>query len=391
MTGRKHLGPVLALCIAARVVPALGQDEAAARTALQAAEAAQAHHSHGFFLDDDPQAPALLEQEWSGVRQWAVAYLNAHPAAPDATIASAVGRLSPDLDIEVVRLDPRAVLVSASRGEVGTVFIVAAPSDRFAIAWTISDPAASNAQGTGLLAAWAADRARASCRRAPPDETWLTCGALHGTIGTLPDERDGRHRFYVDATYAQPVGSTVTAQLSIWRWTGLAAEPLFAKSYDCMIDQKLGTRLDGDLLRLRVKDEFKTFSVCGSCEGRQLDWTIRIGADRIEDLGETSAVPELDLIDALYDRLMNEEPATDLASPAVVKTLEFKTAAIRKEASASGDPATLGMLWDWKVTTEGQRTKLWMSTDEGGTYLFTIDTAAGRPRVSAAEDLGGAD
>src|SRR5882724_9248215 len=99
----------------------------------------------------------------------------------------------------------------------------------------------------------------------------------------------------------------------------------------------------------------------------------------------------LDLIDALYDRLMNEEPATDLASPAVVKTLEFKTAAIRKEASASGDPATLGMLWDWKVTTEGQRTKLWMSTDEGGTYLFTIDTAAGRPRVSAAEDLGGAD
>ena len=102
-------------------------------------------------------------------------------------------------------------------------------------------------------------------------------------------------------------------------------------------------------------------------------------------------MPELDLVDTLYDRILHDQPATDLAAPAVVKMLESKTAAVRKEASESGDPARLGMLWDWKVTAEGQRKKLWMSTDDGGTYLFTIDTAAGKPRVSAAEDLGGGE
>jgi len=137
-----------------------------------------------------------------------------------------------------------------------------------------------------------------------------------------------------------------------------------------------------------VKDEFKSFFACGSCEGQQLDWTIRIGPDRIDDLGMTSAAPELDLIDTLYDRILNAKPVTDLASPAVVKALESKTEAVRKEASGSDDPPTLGMLWDWKVAVEGQRTKLWMSTDDGGSYLFTIDTVAGKPRISTAEDLG---
>ena len=51
----------------------------------------------------------------------------------------------------------------------------------------------------------------------------------------------------------------------------------------------------------------------------------------------------------------------------------------------------LGMLMDWKVTAEGERTKLWISTDPGGTYLFTIGTAKGKPRVSAAQDLGDAE
>jgi len=271
----------------------------------------------------------------------------------------------------------------------GTVFVVAATSERYAMAWTIAGAAAGGAPEAGLLAAWAADRARDSCRVAPP--VMGSCGPLFAAIGRLPDDGAGDHRFYVDATCAQPMGLTVTAQLSIWRWTGRTAEPLYAKIYGYMVDQRLGTRLDGNLLRLRVKDEFKTFSACGSCEGRQRDWTIRIGPDRIEDLGETSAVPELDLIDALYDGILHDQPATDLAAPAVVTLLKSKTADLRMEAAAAGDEPTLGMLWDWKVAAEGRRTKLWLSTDDGGTYLFTIDTVAGKPRVSAAEVLGGAE
>jgi hypothetical protein len=192
-------GAFLILGIAVGIGPARGQDEAAARAAFQATDTALARHSDGFFLDDDPAVPALLEQEWSVVRQWAVAYLNAHPAA----IVAAFGRLSSDLGIEAVWLDPRTILVSASRGEMGTVFIVAAPGNRFAVAWTVAGATPKGAEGTGLLAAWSVDRARDSCRKPPPGEAWLTCGALHGAIGKLPDERGGTRRFYVDATYAQ--------------------------------------------------------------------------------------------------------------------------------------------------------------------------------------------
>lgn len=102
-------------------------------------------------------------------------------------------------------------------------------------------------------------------------------------------------------------------------------------------------------------------------------------------------MPELDLIDALYDRILHDLPATDLASPAVVTVLETRTADLRTEAAAAGDEPTLGMLWDWKVAAEGRRTKLWLSTDDGGAYLFTIDTLAGKPRVSAVKNLGDAE
>jgi hypothetical protein len=102
-------------------------------------------------------------------------------------------------------------------------------------------------------------------------------------------------------------------------------------------------------------------------------------------------VPDLDLIDTLYDRMLNGQPTTDLAAPAVVKALQATIEAVRKEAAADGDPPTLGMLWDWQATAEGQRTKLSIWTDAAGSRLFTIDTVDGKRRVSAADDRGGSE
>ena len=50
---------LLALSIAGCAGPSVGPDEAAARTAFQAADAALSGHSDGYSLDDDPQAPAF--------------------------------------------------------------------------------------------------------------------------------------------------------------------------------------------------------------------------------------------------------------------------------------------------------------------------------------------
>jgi hypothetical protein len=388
---RTSLAATLLLSIAGAVGSASAQDEAAARDAFATLEGRLQPHFNGFYLDDDPEAAALLAEQWSAVGQWASDYLSQHASASEAELAAAIGSLSPTLDAEVVVLAERSFLVSTRVGETGTVFIVAAQGDRFAPAWSIAESAPRNVRASAVLAAWSAERARGNCRASPPKEPWTTCGALFGRIGKLPDQTDGRPRFYVDATYAQEAGATVGAQLSVWTWTGASAEPLFTTTYAYMIDQQIVTRLEGDILRLRIKDEFKSFSSCGACEGRQVDRAIRIAPDRIDDLGETSLAPELDVIDALFTRLLNGDSAADLADPAVVKALEARVEDAQSDALASGSRPGFGMLNSWNTTDENGATKVCVSTDDGGTYRFTIERQLGAPWIASAEDLGDVD
>jgi hypothetical protein len=386
---RKYLIAFVMLGASVCTAPAVARDVATVRAAFERAEAALSHHSDGFAIDDDPQAPALLRQEWSVTGEWAADYLTAHPAASEAELVAAIRELSPNLTAESIKLDPTTFLVSAYVDEIGTVFIVSARGDRFAQAWTIADAAAHRPIGFDVLGAWSADKARGNCRQSLPQKAWNTCGPVFGSIGKIPNQEDGSPRFYIDGTYAQGAGATVGAQLSLWKWTGLTAELLYAKTYGYMIDQAVGTRLDGNFLRVRVKDKFGTFFACGSCEGRQMDWTLRIDPDRIEDLGRKSVVPELDLIDSLYARLIEKKPVTDIADPAVVEALKPVLAGLRKR----------GMLMDWKVTGDGPRRVLCISTENGGAYLFTIDSMLSRPRVVAAsavpvvseEECGGSE
>lgn len=390
MACRKSLAVLLVLCIAGCVERGSGQDEAAAKSAFHAADSALASHSTGFSLDDDPQAPALLEREWSVLRQWSVDYLDRHPGANEQDLVSAIGGLDRNLSVEALRLDPRSYLVAAGRDEIGTVFIVTAAADRFAVAWSIADPAASRQQGMDMLAAWSTDKARESCRR-EPSENWRDCGPVHARLGRLPDQRDGTRRFYVDGTYAQAAGATVGAQLSIWEWSGRSAEPLYTILYGYMADQPVGTRVDGDLLMIRAKEEFHSFFACGSCEGRQIDLIIRIDPDGIADLGKVSTMPELDLIDMFFDRIIAGKSAADIASPAAVTVAAAKVAGIRREdADLKDDLPALGMLMGWKATTAGQRTRVCIATDAGGTFLFTIEAVDGKGRIATVADLGDA-
>jgi hypothetical protein len=382
---------LLPLWIVASGGPALALDETAGKAAFQAAEIALAAHSDGFSLDGEPKTSSLLTQLWSIAGRWAVDFINEHPSATTAELTASIRTLSPQLGAAAVKLDPRTFLVSMHSGEIGTVLIIAERGHRFEIAWTIADDTASRPRDFDVIAAWSADRALDRCRQHVADEAWATCGPLFATTGALPDERDGSHRFFVSGTYAQPMGATVSAQLSLWRWTGGTAVPLLARIYGYMIDQEHGIRVDGDILHVGIKGEFKTFTVCGACDGRQMDWTIRVGPDGIEDLGEASLVPELDLIDTLLDRLIKQEPTTDIAAPAVARALAATIAQVRKDAARSGYPPSLGMLMGWKATTRGQQRRLCLSTDSGGTYLFAIDTIQGKPRLSAAENLGDAE
>ena len=359
---------------------------------FRAAEVALSHHSDGIFLDDDPRAPALLRRIWTIAGQRAIDYLNRHPATSAPRLRAAIGKLSRNLRVETVELDARTYLVSVSLGDMGTVFIVTNPDKQSKVAWTIADLAAHPPPGLEILSAWSGEQARLSCRRSETGDEFGFCGPVSsdwygGAIGKLPDQGDGSHRFYLTVGYAQRAGATVGGQLSLWRWTGRTAEPLLARTYVYTMDQKLRLQVDGNLLRVGIKDNFQSFFVTSPEEGRQLVWTIRSDPDRIVDLGKASTVPELDLVDTLIQRLLKKEPASDIASPVVATKIESKIADVQKDNNFSELNFAFGELFGWHLESHQQQKQLCVATDIGGSFRFDIITVHGKPWLSTATEV----
>lgn len=193
---------------------------------------------------------------------------------------------------------------------------------------------------------------------------------------------------------------------------GNTATMVLGKSYSYMLDQAVGTRVERDLLRVRKKEDFKTFFDCGSCEGRQVEWTIRVTPEAVEDLGDKSMVPELDAVDELVYRIRKGLPTQGLATRRIVQTLKRameeedeesrsvheSSSAWKNEASSPGseqessakqddDDNYRGMLLETpKVFRAGKRTKLCFSCDGIGTFLFTFERSRGKLRMVDIED-----
>jgi hypothetical protein len=363
-----------------RPTPATAQDEAAAKAAFAAAEAALAPHFDDFFLDGDPQAPALLKRKWSAISDWTASYLNAHPGATAEDLMAEAKKLSPNQEVQAIKLDDGAFLASAWAGAIGSAFIVAARGGVFAPVWSAGDAAETPPAAFKPLAAWSAANARGECRVTAQPDAWGVCGPVSSSIGRLADDRDGARRFYLDATYAQAAGATVSAQFSVWSWNGEKAEPLYLDTYSYMIEQGEGLRVEGDVVKIRTKDEFKTFFACGACPGRQMEWTIRVDSGGVKDLGKTSLAPELDLIDSVYERMFKGEPVSELIGSAAAKVLHSAMDEARQE-TAPGSSPSLGMLSNWKSTKRASGWDVCLSTDNGGAHVFAI-AAAGHPRIT---------
>jgi len=50
-----------------------------------------------------------------------------------------------------------------------------------------------------------------------------------------------------------------------------------------------------------------------------MDWVVRVTPEAVEDLGETRAVPQLDLLDELFDRIIHGRSLADIASPGAIR------------------------------------------------------------------------
>jgi hypothetical protein len=369
---------ILAISLAASVVFATplaptGGEADAARAYADARHALD-QHSDGFNIDTTQEGHDALERRWTSAAEWVAAVLNAHPDTSADELATMI--LNADNRMQVEPLDAGSWLVGMGNGDFGSFAVVKRVDGKFRPVWQAWRSGAINAKFP-TLAAWTADAARSDCR----DAALNRCGPIYGRTALLPPDAGGHMRFYVDATYAQEAGGTLGGQLGVWTWDGSTASPLAVFDYGFSIEQGNGARFDGHLLTIREKQSFKTFFACNSCLGRQVDHSLRIDPDGVHDQGRISVTPELDLVDAAFDRLHRGQPIEGLASAQAVKTME----SILRNTSEPGDNArafSLGMLLTNRMRKSGADTEICFAADTTDTFIFTLRRQAGRLAIA---------
>ncbi|HEY2071027.1 MAG TPA: hypothetical protein VGG48_15835 [Rhizomicrobium sp.] len=348
-------------------------NEADAAKAYADARRAVDLHSDGFFLDATPEGHDALERRWVTGADWVSAVLNAHPELDAGELATML--LNGDSKLQAEPLDADSWLVGMGDGGFGSFAVVKRIDGRFRPVWQAWHDGAESARFPSL-APWAIDAARKECR----DVETSHCGPIYGRTFLLPADASGHARFYVEATYTKDAGGTLGGQTSIWSWDGETATPLLVSDYSVALDQTLGTHFDGAVLRIRQKQDFKTFFACDSCAGRQVEQAVKIAPDGLHDLGHYSVTPELDVIDAAFDRLHRGQPIEGLASPQAVKAME----SILRDTSEPGENArnfTLGMLTSSGLRKAGADTELCFQADTTGAFIFTLKYQAGGPQT----------
>jgi hypothetical protein len=347
-------------------------------TVRAAAEEALRPRDESLLLDR-PEMPAQIDRWWAALRRWTAARFDRLGPQAAATLAADVRRLDPDHDVQAVPLGGGDILVSARRHGHGTAFILDAQDGRYRSRWALSDIGRSPplAPAFRRLASWAATAALGDCL------VELGCSSLAAdSIGVLPSGANGAVRFYVQGTYFREMGATAGGQLSVWEWDGQAARPLLVNDFFYMIDDENVPVLtvDGPVLTLRIKGNFRHFFACGGCEGRQMLWRFQVGPNGIRELGGESLVPEIDLIDEVVDRLLR---GADVAALSDAAPAEYLRRQIRQGPISRDD---LDMITRWRADGPPQRRVLCLGTDEIR-GRFTIARAAGGLRLVAARPL----
>lgn len=327
------------------------------KTEFQSVSAELEKHTDdlNFLREDDPAWIPLVARQWELGAHWVAAWLNARDPATIDDVKAALADLG-DEKPQALRLDSSSFLV-VSPGMYGNVFVVSNAHGRYRVAWTTASRQefvpSNDPRQDDLIAAWTAR---------PKGHDWTSAGPLLPSIIRLSDTL-----FAIDAGYDTRVGGTRTAQISFWRWDGSTAHPLLAQTYEFMIYQKVGTRVENGLLQIREKREYASFWSCGSCEGRQVDLNFRLTPQGIETAGETVVAPELDLIDDFLGRLIQSKNASDVASSDAIAAAEDLF-----PDDQDSDRSQLGMLGDWSIKKEGSTKIVCVEIDETGPLLFTL-------------------
>ena len=354
------MGRLSSILLAIGLLTGLAGTAGAGTPEYEAAKKAAIADSYGFAIKNSRPAVAALNRLWSILAEQALAAMRANPKAPKA-VATALTAFDPNAWGEIVPMRGGLSLLSLRAGEIGTVFLIAGIGPDARIVWTPSQVDAAAVRKFPLLAAWRTENARTDCSRRAPYGAGGTCGPVDAIAGSLPADSQGRARFYLDATYAQGAGMGVSAQMSVWQWNGKTAEPLLLVPYDYMIEDT-ATRLDGNILRFRQKDEYKTAYVNAPDVGKQMDWRIRIDPDGVHNLGASPVGVEYALADNALWAALKRQPTDGLMSAPVAGKLRDLLAALPAD-DRKKDFAPLGELLTRTLYRSGDRTVVCWATE----------------------------
>lgn len=295
-------------------------------------------------LDRGSSDSRTLNRAWRIIGDWSALYLTSHPNASARDVVDAIRQLDSGsgeyrIEAQAVPLDRDAWAVSASYIHAGTFFVVASDGVR----WNIKDIAARHSRDE--IGNWASYRVG-----------WGD-GPLVGVVGHMASNKNGRPRFYVDATAAAAAGGTFHKQISVWEWDGRSASPLFIRSYAASLETPPNAFSDRSIT-IHAKGEYKSFSSCGACTEPEVLWQIHATPDGVTNTQPEFVDKELKACDELWDAVIHHRPTRSIASPSVV-------AVLRKLANEMDHDRShlLGMLMKHEVTRSGARTILTLSTD----------------------------
>jgi hypothetical protein len=302
------------------------------------------------FVDNDtltnPELSVPLElHEWAFMDQWLLQQSAQRTPANAHDYEEIVSALDPTIQVVAVDLQSGTTLISTVRTGIGHVVIVTRQGTKPPQLWDI----------VATLPAQVPDAYQLGCWRPMPGVR--PCYTQH--IGLLPNDASGAPRFYIEAGYAQVAGATTGHQLSIWRWNGEVATPLYVTSFAGIGDApQEGVHVAGDTIRIVQKDQWTVLDPCGACDGRQVAQLLRLTSRGVSDEGTVSLTPELDLVDAIYTKFRLGQAADALATPAVLQFMRQLWVSNRMEDRNLGFMKMLFMNVPQTVTQKGDTTQL---------------------------------
>lgn len=332
-------------------------------------------HGGGWSIEKGDIYAQLADRLISLIEEWIVVCFEMHPMLTVEDFENALHELDADLGGSMAELNHHTFAIAPVIYPAGTFFVISKVGDEFKIVWSIKDAAKTYTKSG--ISDWSQERLSEKGNF-----------PVYGDVFKLPKCGNGNPRFYINATYAGQ-GMTALGQLSVWEWNGTEAVPLFVRYFMYVIEESGDVDFDGELIRIRTKEEMRTFHSFGPDPNPVGVLTIRITPDGVEDLGKYFEEPDFQVIDDLIYRIGNGKDVSDIATPDVIEKLLSPDISEKLACRICGDEEEsakfeLGGLFKWKKEAfEGA--EIFDVDIEAGKFRFIIERRNEKPCVIAVE------